>query len=85
MTSPAADDSRPGSGEVHPPEVPLRTITLVRWGTLLWAVALAVVLAVPSLRTGERDWWVWVPVAGMVLGVVGYVYLRRGRGNAEFA
>ena len=71
--------------EVLPPEVPLRTITLVRWGIVVWALALVVVLAVPSLRTGERDWWVWVPVAGMVLGVLGHVYLRRGRGNAQFA
>jgi uncharacterized membrane protein YhhN len=63
----------------------VRTITLVRWGILAWAVVLALVLAVPALRSDERAWWVWVPVAGMALGAVGHVYLRRGRGNAEFA
>jgi uncharacterized membrane protein YhhN len=73
------------SGQIHPPEVPVRTITLVRWGILAWAVVLVLVLAVPALRSGERAWWVWVPVAGMALGAVGHVYLRRGRGNAEFA
>lgn len=99
MTSPDAEDSahagrgQPEDGtagevpprEIYPPEVRLRTITLVRWGLVLWAAALVVVLAVPALRTGERDWWVWVPVAGLVLGALGYVYLRRGRGNAAAA
>ena len=70
---------------VNPPEVTLRTITLVRWGVLAWVVVLLVLLAVPGLRTGERDWWVWVPVAGIVGGVLGYAYLRRGKGNAADA
>ncbi|ANS78800.1 hypothetical protein SGUI_1404 [Serinicoccus hydrothermalis] len=76
---------RPRDDDVHPPEVTLRTITLVRWGILGWVVVLAVVLAVPPLRSGERDWWVWVPVAGAVLGALGYAYLRRGKGNAAEA
>ena len=58
---------------------------LVRWGTVLWALVLAVLLAVPSLTGEGRGWWLWVPVAGIVLGVVGHVYLARGRGNARFA
>lgn len=70
---------------IQPPEVTLRTITLVAWGILVWAVALVVVLAVPALRSGDRDWWVWVPVAGIVLGALGYAYLRRGKGNAADA
>lgn len=72
-------------GRILPPEVPVRTITLVRWGIVAWAVVLVILLAVPALRGEERDWWVWVPVAGMTLGALGHVYLRRGRGNAEFA
>lgn len=63
----------------------MRTITLVGWGIILWAVVLVVLLAVPSLRSGDRSWWPWVPVAGMALGGLGYVYLRRGRGNAAEA
>lgn len=70
---------------VVPPEVPLRTIQVVRWGMLAWALALAVLLAVPPLRTGDRSWWVWVPVAGIALGLVGHTYLARGRGNAADA
>ena len=67
------------------PDPRLRTTGIVLWGTALWAVALVVVLAVPPLRTDGREWWVWVPVAGVLLGALGHVYLARGRGNARFA
>ena len=59
MSSPAEDG--PVVDGIRPPEVALRTITLVRWGIVAWAVALVAVLVVPALRTGERSWWVWVP------------------------
>ncbi|MEP7160635.1 MAG: DUF2530 domain-containing protein [Dermatophilaceae bacterium] len=52
---------------------------------VVWAVALAVVLAVPDLHTGERSWWPWTCVAALLLGGLGYGYIRRGRGNAESA
>ena len=61
------------------------TVRVIMWGQLVWALALAVVLAVPSLHEGERDWWPWVPVTGLVLGLIGYLYVRRGRGNAAGA
>jgi hypothetical protein len=51
----------------------------------LWAVALVVVLVVPNLHEGSRFWWPWCCVAGIVLGLIGYAYLRRGRGNAAEA
>lgn len=84
------DDRTPVGGggradTLRPPEVTLRTIDLVRWGTLAWALVLLALLAVPSLRSGEQDWWVWVPVAGIVGGLLGYAYLRRGKGNAADA
>lgn len=83
-TGPDPQDA-PGPAQIAVPDPRLRTIVLVRWGVLLWLVALVVVLAVPALRSDGREWWVWVPVAGALLGVVGHVYLARGRGNAEFA
>ena len=52
---------------------------------LLWVLALAVVLVVPDLHTGDRSWWPWTCLAGVVLGALGYAYLRRGRGNAAGA
>jgi hypothetical protein len=69
--------------DVVPRPVSVRTVTILRGGLVLWAVALVAVLAVPSLREGGRDWWVWVPVAGLVLGALGHIYLSRGRGNAD--
>jgi hypothetical protein len=69
--------------DVVPRPVAVRTLTILRVGLALWAVALVAVLAVPSLREGGRDWWVWVPVAGLVLGALGHIYLSRGRGNAD--
>jgi len=54
-------------------------------GLAVWAVALVVTLAVPSLHTGNRDWWPWACVAGLVIGTIGVLYLRRGRGNATAA
>ncbi|USQ76776.1 DUF2530 domain-containing protein [Ornithinimicrobium cryptoxanthini] len=71
--------------EIVPPVATLRTLRVVHWGILAWAVALVLVLVLPSLREGDRSWWVWVPVAGIGLGVVGHVYLARGRGNAADA
>jgi hypothetical protein len=61
------------------------TPRVVLWGELAWVVALVVILAVPSLHEGDRHWWPWVPVAGIVLGLIGFSYVRRGRGNAAGA
>ncbi len=63
--------------------VPMRRI--VEFGLLGWALALVIILVVPALHTGERAWWPWCAVAGLVLGGIGYGYLRRGRGNAAGA
>jgi hypothetical protein len=51
-------------------------------GTGCWVLALAVTLAVPALHQGGRGWWPWTCVTGVVLGLLGLAYVRRGRGNA---
>ena len=61
------------------------TAHVILAGTLVWALALVITLAVPALRTGERSWWPWACVTGLVLGAIGLVYVRRGRGNAAGA
>ncbi len=76
--------------EPREPREPLRALAvpmrrIVEFGLLGWALALVVILAVPALHAGERDWWPWCAVAGLVLGGIGYGYLRRGRGNAADA
>jgi hypothetical protein len=69
------------------PLVPARvdTVRIVTAGLAAWAVALVVTLVVPSLHTGDRDWWPWACVAGLVLGLLGLAYVVRGRGNAAGA
>lgn len=94
MTQGAAPDGPEGQGgpdgaqtgdAVVVPQHGVRTIVLVRWGLLGWLIVLAVLLFLPEMRTGERSWWPWVPVAGLVLGALGHVYLARGKGNAAEA
>jgi hypothetical protein len=80
------EDLGPSSGATpdapqYPP-LPVKTATVIKVGMFAWAIALAVTLAVPDLHTGERSWWPWACVSGLVLGLIGYVYVRRGRGNA---
>ena len=77
------DNESPGGPPIEPLAVP--TVRIVRAGLACWVVALAVTLLVPALRTGERDWWPWACVAGLLLGGLGYSYVRRGRGNASDA
>lgn len=61
------------------------TAQVIVGGTTAWLVALVVTLVVPSLHQGPRDWWPWTCVGGMALGLFGYSYVRRGRGNARDA
>ena len=68
---------------LQPLHVPTRKIII--YGLGAWVVALSIVLAIPQLRTGDRAWWPWACVAGIVLGGLGYLYVSRGRGNAADA
>lgn len=77
------DAERPAAPPIAPLAVP--TVLIIRVGLACWVLALAVTLAVPALRTGERDWWPWACVSGLVLGSLGYAYVHRGRGNAADA
>jgi ABC-type nickel/cobalt efflux system permease component RcnA len=49
-------------------------------GTVLWAVALVVLLPFRSrLRADGTDWWIWVCVTGVLLGLAGSWWVRRRR------
>lgn len=61
------------------------TMRVILAGTLGWAIALVATLAVPALHSGERSWWPWACVTGLMLGTIGLIYVRRGRGNAAGA
>ncbi|YAL83805.1 DUF2530 domain-containing protein [Dermacoccaceae bacterium W4C1] len=79
MSTPARE---PAEARRAPAPVKADTVQMVEIGIGIWAVVLVVMLLVPALREGDRSWWPWVPVAGMILGAVGRFYLNRGRGNA---
>ncbi len=68
------------SQPLQPLRVPTRRI--VEIGIAVWAVVLLVLLAVPGLHADERAWWPWCALAGIGLGGIGWLFLRRGRGNA---
>lgn len=76
-----------GSDTAIPKPAPLKlnTARFIFLGMWMWVAALVVTLLVPNLHEGGRSWWPWTCVAGMVLGLLGYIYVRRGRGNAEVA
>ena len=84
MTQPPPARPRPGPATAPQP-LAWSASRVALAGVALWGLALAVTLAVPALHTGDRDWWPWTCVAGMTLGLFGYGYIRRGRGNAEDA
>ncbi|EAP97148.1 hypothetical protein JNB_16724 [Janibacter sp. HTCC2649] len=64
-------------------QVPTQRIIVIGLG--LWVLALLATLVVPALHEGDRSWWPWACVAGFVLGGIGLLYVRRGRGNAHDA
>ena len=73
----------PAAEELRPVAVPMTRIIEVGLG--VWVLALVVTLVVPTLHEGPRSWWPWCCVAGLLLGLAGYAYVRRGRGNAAEA
>jgi hypothetical protein len=58
------------------------TSRVLEIGIALWGVALVVTLLAPGLHQGDRHWWPWACVAGIVGGGLALLYVRRGRGNA---
>jgi Protein of unknown function (DUF2530) len=86
-----ADHAESGPGPASAPRrQPTQPVAVDTWRIILaglacWAVALVVVLAVPDLHAGRRDWWPWACVTGLILGGLGLVYVRRGRGSAAGA
>src|SRR5437868_11112645 len=70
----------------RPDPPPMRTndVRIAAGGTTAWAVALVVLLIV-GLPSNDR-WWLWVCVAGIVIGLFGTWYtprLQAGRARQE--
>ncbi len=68
--------------ERRPDPEPLQTndVLIVGGGTVLWAVALAVLLVLKAAGTDVHDWWWQMCLAGMALGLLGLRSVRRRRG-----
>ncbi|MHA6695593.1 DUF2530 domain-containing protein [Homoserinimonas sp. A520] len=60
-----------------PPKTDDRKPILIGIG--LWLVALVAVLLLGPLLAPADRWWVWACVAGLVLGVIGLIYIHRRR------
>ena len=62
--------------EVKP--LDLSGIPSVITGIVLWAVSFVVLLLLRGhLKNNDLDWWLWVPVAGFGLGLIGLWYCKR--------
>jgi hypothetical protein len=76
-SAPDEDGPQTGPGSVPLDVDGVRTMIV---GTLAWAIAAIVLLALRSRLVDEdREWWLWVCVAGFGLGLFGYRYCRRRR------
>lgn len=76
--SPASQLAR---GELKHAEVKaldLSGVPSVLTGIALWVVALVVLLIFRGdLDRTDREWWIWVAVAGVGLGLIGLWYCKR--------
>ncbi len=67
--------------ERRPDPAPLETndVAVVAGGSVLWAVALVVLLVLKAVGVEIHDWWWQMCLAGAVLGTYGVHYCRRRR------
>ncbi|HZW44725.1 MAG TPA: DUF2530 domain-containing protein [Dermatophilaceae bacterium] len=69
----------------EPDPIAIDAIKVIEIGIALWVVALGVIMLVPALHLGDRHWWPWACVSGIVGGALALWYVRRGHGNAATA
>ena len=62
-----------------PPPLETNDVAIITGGTLLWAVALVVVLVLKAAGTDVHPWWWQMCAAGALLGLLGIRYCRRRR------
>lgn len=71
----AGGADEPDRAEVKP--LDLDGVGALVVGTVLWAVALVVMLVFRSdLEANDNSWWLWTCLAGFVLGLGGIAYTR---------
>lgn len=67
----------PRSPHRSPPPLRPNALLTVAIITALWVVALVALLVFDGLLSPKEDWWRWVCVAGIGLGLVGIGYFAR--------
>jgi hypothetical protein len=70
----------------RPDPEPLETndVAIVAGGTVLWALALVVLLVLKAAGTDVHDWWLVMCASGAALGLAGVRFcLRRQRAIAR--
>lgn len=73
---PTAQPPNGGTRELQPMEVDLGRIVLI--GTVLYAIVAIVFLPLQSTLSHDgHGRWPWVAVSGAVLGLLGFVYVKR--------
>lgn len=74
-----ATDQPPPGPTLKPLDVDGVNATI--FGTVAWAVALLVLVIFfrNTLAAHDAGWWLWVCVAGVVLGLLGLTYVVRRR------
>jgi hypothetical protein len=65
----------------RPDPAPLETndVAIVASGSVLWMVALVVLLVLKATGTGVHDWWLVMCAEGAVLGLIGVRLCQRRR------
>ena len=46
-------------------------------GTIAWTAALVVLLLGGTTFQGDRSWWLWTCLSGIVIGALGIAFTRR--------
>ena len=78
LTNMAEGAERDGELSVVFVPVQFSESTPIAVGTAVWALLFVIGLFLrPILADNGREWWVWSAAAGTVLGVFGYLYIRR--------
>jgi len=62
-----------------PPPLETDDVRIVAAGTVLWAVALVVLLVLKAAGTDVHDWWLVMCAYGAGLGLFGVRFCRRRR------
>jgi hypothetical protein len=66
-----------------PEPLEINDVALVAGGTVLWAVALVVLLVLKAAGSDIRAWWIQMCGAGVLLGLIGVRTCRRRRASLQ--